>query len=482
MILFWIAAAVLVAGALVFIVPPLLRPAARGGQTRDELNLQIHEQNLRALQAEYGAEQGGDAEALERELKRNLLDDLREREGASLAPGAAAAPSAILALVLALGLVVGTGALYLSLGAPVWVTGGPPVEDGAASPEEIAAVEEMVQRLADRLEAEPDNAEGWAMLGRSYLVLERYEESVRAYRRARDLQPDNVALGLDLAEALVLASRGQPGPVVDQLVQAALTAEPDNAKALWMAGHLAFAGGDVDAARAHWQRLLRQLPEGSPEAGVLRQRLAGLPGAAGATPPAGTAPGTNASAAARAPGAAGRPGAAAAAVPAPVAGDGRAAMPAGTGPDAGVPGADAAAVPALGAAPRQLAPGIAASAAEDGAGAGIDVRVRLDPAVAAAANPDDTVFVFARAVSGPRMPLAIVRTNVAALPLTVRLDDTTAMAPGMRLSVFDEVEVIARVSRTGSAMPASGDLQGQAGPLSPGDTAQVDVIINAPVP
>ncbi|MDH3871717.1 MAG: c-type cytochrome biogenesis protein CcmI, partial [Gammaproteobacteria bacterium] len=112
----------------------------------------------------------------------------------------------------------------------------------------------------------------------------------------------------------------------------------------------------------------------------------------------------------------------------------------------------------------------------------ISVSVSLDPEVAAGAAAGDTVFIFARAVSGPRMPLAIVRKQVSDLPVNVTLDDSTAMAPSMKLSNFDEVAVGARVSKSGTAMPQSGDLQGLVAPVKPGSGEPIELAIDSRIP
>jgi cytochrome c-type biogenesis protein CcmH len=94
--------------------------------------------------------------------------------------------------------------------------------------------------------------------------------------------------------------------------------------------------------------------------------------------------------------------------------------------------------------------------------------VSLAPALQGRVSPNDTVFVFARAASGPRMPLAIVRKQVKDLPLQFTLDDSMAMNPAMKLSSFQQVVVGARISKTGNAMPQSGDLEGMVGPVEIG--------------
>lgn len=95
--------------------------------------------------------------------------------------------------------------------------------------------------------------------------------------------------------------------------------------------------------------------------------------------------------------------------------------------------------------------------------------------------PDDTVFIFARAAQGPRMPLAILKRKASELPIRFVLDDSTAMSPALQLSRFAQVEVGVRVSKSGNAMPQSGDLVGQAGPLATG-AANLVITINGVQP
>jgi cytochrome c-type biogenesis protein CcmH len=118
-------------------------------------------------------------------------------------------------------------------------------------------------------------------------------------------------------------------------------------------------------------------------------------------------------------------------------------------------------LPALAAA--KPAPSIAASA-----NASISGTVTLAPALAAGVRPDDTVFVYARAVGGTRQPLAVVRAQVRDLPLRFVLDDRSAMSPQWRLSQATQVVVDARVSRSGDAMPRAGDAVGRSAPVAPG--------------
>ena len=118
-----------------------------------------------------------------------------------------------------------------------------------------------------------------------------------------------------------------------------------------------------------------------------------------------------------------------------------------------------------------MATGTASPAAADASA--VAGTVSLDPSLAGQAAPDDTVFVFARAAEGPRMPLAVKRARVADLPLTFRLDDSMAMSPAAKISSTHSVVVSARVSKSGNAMPQPGDLSGESKAIAPGTSGIV---------
>lgn len=336
-------------------------------------------------------------------LERQLLDSVLAAPELPQAAPSRPRPGWKLLSVLALaviGLAVGG---YSYTGAPgATVVAGPggfsPGEqaDEAAERAQFAAA---VEQLAQRLQGEPDNHEGWAMLARSYVRLGEHVKALPAFEKAGPMLETDAGLLADYADSLaVLADRSLQGAPT-RWIERALAINPNHPKALALAGSAAFERKDFAAAVRHWEHLISLMP---PDAEFIPQLQASI---------------------AEARREAGMP-------------------PAAAGP----------------AAPATAMGGSAAPAA---ASVQLQGSVRLSAALAAQVQPGDTVFVFARASEGPRMPLAILRHQVKDLPLQFSLDDSQAMAPELRLSQHPKVIVSARISKSGQAAPEAGDLFGE---------------------
>ncbi|HXH86065.1 MAG TPA: hypothetical protein VNI35_04525, partial [Nitrospira sp.] len=114
-------------------------------------------------------------------------------------------------------------------------------------------------------------------------------------------------------------------------------------------------------------------------------------------------------------------------------------------------------------------------------GPAITGTITIAPVLAQKGSPNDILFVFARAVEGPPMPVAIVRATKQDLPFTFRLDDSNSPMPARKLSEAGDVVIVARLSKSGEAMPKSGDLQGMSQPVRPG-TKLITVVIDRELP
>lgn len=410
MLSFWIIAVAMTAMAVAVLMPALLGRSKHSGVTREALNLAIYKERL----AELDLDQTDLAqrERTRQEIERELLEDL---EGGDEKPGKPApSGSRAVAVLVAIAVPVLSIAVYAQLGSPEALerSAAPPAMASAqglpadhpkvAGDQAMPSLEDMAAGLAERLVSEPDNLEGWVMLGRSYLVLKQAEPAREAFGRAYQLAPDKPEILVRYVEASALAQngsmRGKPAELVAKLLQMA----PQHPNGLWMAGLAAYQQADYQQAVTHWSKLAAMLKPG-PEADMLAQQLA----------------------------------------------DARSQL-------AGGAATGAATVTAAAPAPEP---------APQAVGAELAVEVSLAPELVAQASPADTVFIFARAAEGPRMPLAIVRRSVGELPVSVTLDDSMAMTPELKLSNFQDVVVGARVSKSGTAIPQSGDLEGLTPPI-----------------
>jgi cytochrome c-type biogenesis protein CcmH len=256
-IAFVILAGLLVAGALLFLLPPMLRGAGREAEEEQAAAaLAVLREQLAELDAERAAGRiDADTYARSREeLERRALE---EGEAADAAAGAQRrGPARGWALGLALAVPVLAVSGYLAFGEP-----------DALDPQQVAGqqgfsreqVAEMVGRLEARLQQEPDNAEGWAMLARTYTVLQEFPKAAVAYERLAGLTPNDADVFADWAD-VTAAVEGTVAGKADTLVAKALAIDPEHAKARAMAGTAAYQRGDYAAAAAHWEHILARLP------------------------------------------------------------------------------------------------------------------------------------------------------------------------------------------------------------------------------
>jgi cytochrome c-type biogenesis protein CcmH len=395
----------LVAGALLFIVPPLLRRHRDPGVSLEGTNLAVYRDQLRELEVDLraGTLAADQYDKARRELEKRMLEDVGTGEPAASRPRRA--PAAAIAAGIAIPLCA--LAIYLIAGNPRALA---PESAGAGDSAHAAnglQLQALVVRLAARLKNNPEDAEGWILLGHSYGALGRFADAAAAYSKAAVRMPQDAQLLADYADALAMAQGGRLQGEPEKIIARALKADPRNLKALALAGTIAFDKKDYSGAVDHWERILDLAPQDSEFVQSVRTSVAEARALLGERAP-----------------------------------------------------------------PRKQA-----RLPDAGTGAGrISGVARLSPALAGKVGPADTVFIFARAAEGPRMPLAVTRKQVRDLPVAFRLDDSMAMAPTAKLSDHARVVVGARISKSGNPTPQPGDLEGLSAPVKPGDAGVVIVI------
>ena len=314
---------------------------------------------------------------------------------------------------------IAAGALYLHLGEPRAILGTNETVVAGAGAAGAPSMDAAIAALRGRLREAPDDVAGWVLLARSLATVGRSSEAAEAFARARGLAGDDADLLAGEAEARARATGGFSGEA-GRLLTRALELDADNPAALWLSGIAASRRGEHSAAADFWRRALPGVGDAE-AAGQLRQMIAVAESAGGG----------------------------------------------GFETESGGGFASATAGEA----------GETGEGERVGEGAGIEVEVSLSPEFSAEGDAG-VVFIFARAVSGPRIPLAAAKRRVGDLPFVLTLTDAMAMTSQLKLSQFGEVDIIARISRSGRPQAGPGDLYGEAKRVPVSNAGKISLVIN----
>ena len=413
MTLFWIICALLLVIALLFVVLPLWRSTGKNNQVlRDAANLEIFRDQIAEMDADL--RNGLLTPELYEQGKRELQVRLLEDVRTPEGSGnfPLRNPHKAMAVVLAVLLPLAAVGLY-------WKTGNQNVflpQDTHATAEGFGAVlsDTALKALEEKLAKNPQDPESWLLLARSFVELERYADAAKAYDKLTRLVPNEAQLWADFADALAMANGQSLNGHPTLLLNKALELDPNNSKALALGGTAAMERGDYPAAINYWEKLLKLIPGDSEDAKMIENGIQQ----------------------ARESMAQAKSGKPAVAQRTPATGEKK---PASAGKER------------------------------------ITGTVTLSAALAGKTNPNDMLFVLARAAEGSKTPLAVIRALVKDLPLKFTLDDSMSMSPQLKLSGFDKVVLVARISQSGDARPQPGDLQGTSAILKPGSA---DVKLN----
>ncbi|UVE16336.1 c-type cytochrome biogenesis protein CcmI [Pseudomonas sp. LS44] len=385
MIDFWLAAGLMLLVALAVLLVPVLRGRrAQAEEDRTALNVALYQERLSELQGQQqaGVLTSAQLESGRAEAARELLADTEGTQSVRHSRLGRVIPLVAAVLVPLLGL-----GLYLHWGA------SDKVELAREFRQAPGSIEDMTTRLEQTVKAQPDSAEAWHFLGRTYMAQQRAADAVPAFERAASLSDRQPEVLGQWAQALYFASERKWSPQVQALTDEALKADAEEVTSLGLLGIGAFEEQRYNDAIGYWERLIAVLPADDPSRAAIQggvERARGKLGEAGQVE---------------------RPATAAVA-----------------------------------------------------SGATLKVRVELDASLKDKVQPGDSVFVFARASNGPPMPLAVKRMTVADLPAEVELSDADAMMPQLKLSAFPQVQLVARISRSGKA--TDGEWIGRSQPLA----------------
>jgi len=401
MIDFWIAAGALLLVALAFLLLPILRGRrAQAEEDRTALNVALYEERLAELTSQHsaGTLTAEQLEAGRADAARELLEDTENSDQPRIAKLGRSVP--LIAAVLVP--LIGYG-LYMYWGA------SDKVQMARQFSEQPRTVEEMTAHLEQAVQEQPDSAEAWYFLGRTYMNQERPADAAKAFGRVVEIAGRQPELLGQLAQALYFAGDRQWSDKLQALTDEALQGDPQEVTSLGLLGIAAFEEARYPDAVRFWEQLVAALPEEDPSreairGGIERARQQ-IEGGSSTTEQAS-----------------------------------------------------------------------ATSEKADTAGATLQIQVALDPKVAESVSPQDTVFVFARAVAGPPVPLAAKRLTIADLPATVTLGDADAMVPSMKISSVEQVTIMARVSRSGDA--TKGEWMGQSEALDTASDNAIDLVID----
>lgn len=423
-LIFWFIAWAMTLLVLGLLLWPLLTRQESSNQEEGEKTLSVYRQQFTELEQDYKNAVLTDEQYQhsKRELERRLLEETGHME---TVPPARLRPVNSRAIAVAMAMIIPTisGLLYWKLGNPLAITHPSSSASTALGVSDYdhqtaEGLDALSERLKKKLEQNPNDGVGWALLARSYVEIGRHADAVSIYEKATKLLQDDAQLLADYADALGMLHGRKLDGKPEQLIQQALKIEPNHPKALMLAGTIAFDRKEFGQAAQYWERASANL---SPDvdAEVRQELLSGIAEAKGL--------------------AAGKP-------------------------------------PMV-----KAAGGVASSTKPVGQVAAISGTVRLDPSLAGKGAPTDTLFVFAREMNGPPMPVSIVRATKRDLPFTFRLDDSTSPMPSRKLSDVGQVVIVARLSKSGEAIPKSGDLQGMSQPVKPGASG-ITIVMDREIP
>jgi len=432
MISFILISIILILLAAYFIVPTLLKPNYIFSDEYDDLNVSIAKDRLKEikLQRESGEITEDTFQQLHDELETVLALDISNVNQTQPTNKQNLAPKMkpITAIFIALTIPVVAAGTYSQLGNIDAAAGN--VVEATQQAQVIAAaaksdapqmtMDEAVAGLEKRMQEEPDNADGWFMLARSYMSIKKYDKAKMAYEKTIAIVGDNPELLLRYVDAIAMTEGGNLAGKAKLVLDKVIKAIPNNPMVLWLSGTAESQLGNHKKALSLWYKLIPVLADKPKEQAQLKDLISQAESKLTSAEVAELKQSVDMQAATK---------------------------------------------------PTVTSPVISSNV-------GINVSVSLDPTLKDKVSDDDVLFVFAKALTGPPMPLAAVKKTVADLPLVVTLNDAMAMMPQMKLSNFAQVKLSAVISKSGTPGKKAGDLYVDVFPVDVKTKDEIILIIN----
>lgn len=459
---FWIISGIFIVVALLFVIPTLLRSRNVHVENLEHnaLNISVYRDQLTELDKDLENDilSKEQYDKSKQELQQRMLQDVTKQEKVVLQKNKKLQNIAV-STIITLGLPLAAVYLYLNIGDTrgllpqsqlASVTqmnrGGNAGGGNAGGSGDMGGHDfsEALENLISRLSNNPEDVEGWMMLGRTYMAMERYSEASSTYGKLAELVPNNPQILSEYARALGLKNQGKLTGKPTELLYEALKIDPNYPPALALAGHAEFEQEKYAEAARFWEKFLTTIPPDSPAVKSVKDRISeakvlafgGKSQSDSQTVAVADTDSHNQ-----------------------------------TGVSTNLQSAQL----------SQSTPTAETKVNNSNDPLSVSGRVSIQSDIASRASPNDTLFIFARAKTGPKMPLAILRMKASDLPATFKLTDDMAMTPTMKMSSFPEVVIEARVSKSGQAVPASGDLQGFSQPIKLGEN-DISIIIDKQIP
>lgn len=429
MISFILSAIVLVVIAILIVLPAMLKKNKPFSDEFDDYNVSIAKDRLKELK------QLRDSGDITDEVYQKMFDELESTLAIDLSgmqqsteskeeitEQAGESKNKLSPIIVAVSVPVMAVILYSQLGNFSAATGDMQQTTSAVatSTDETQpkmTMEEAVAGLEQRLAQDPENAEGWFMLARSYMSMKDYTKAKQAYQKTIDLVGDEPDLLLRYVDALAMSEGGKLTGSAKPILDKVALKLPNNPMVLWLSGTAESQLGNYKKALSSWYKLRPMLVGNEKDLTQLNELIAGA--------------------------------------------------------ESQLSSAELASIKqAVPVTKPVIKPAAVATGPE------IIVSVDLDPALKDKITGNETVFIFAKALQGPPMPLAAVKQIASDLPLTITLNDAMAMMPQMKLSNFEQVKVSAVISISGQPGAKPGDLFAEISPVNVRANEKVNLIIN----